>query len=137
MDLHIAPRKIKVPPKSHLLVGLDFGLTPAATIGLPQSDGSLIIVDELISTRSGALQFGSALKNHIRENYSNRVELPFFCGVCCQHSVPGMGIHHRNTVYVNPCAANVYTSIQPLPTAGDRNEILRHPVPETPAARQR
>ena len=71
MGLHVLDKHPDVPRNSHLRIGLDFGLTPAAAIGMVEPDGSLIIVDELISTRSGTLQFGQALKLHLNEHYNS------------------------------------------------------------------
>ena len=54
-------RPLRPDPKFPLVIGLDFGLTPAAVIA-QNRDGQWLILDELIGENVGAVAFGEALK---------------------------------------------------------------------------
>lgn len=65
--LHV--REIQPDPRFPISIGLDFGLTPAATFGQKLHFGRWIIFDELVCEDMGAKQFGELLGPHIRETY--------------------------------------------------------------------
>lgn len=58
--LHISD-KILANPDWPLLIGLDFGLTPAAVIGQESPNGALHIYEELVSTGMGIKQFAESV----------------------------------------------------------------------------
>lgn len=53
-----------------LLIGIDFGLTPAAVIGQLQ-ENQLVILDELVKENMGAEKFTEVLYKHLAVNYPN------------------------------------------------------------------
>ena len=56
-NIHVAPRPIEVMKGIDVLVGFDFGLQPACTIGQLTPLGQLRILDELVSDGMGIQQF--------------------------------------------------------------------------------
>ena len=52
-----------------ILVGVDYGLTPAAVIGQQAADGQLIIHDELVTEDMGAVRFGELLAAKLRQEW--------------------------------------------------------------------
>jgi hypothetical protein len=57
-----------------MLVGIDFGLTPAAIIGQYQED-RLVIFEELVEVNMGSDRFSAKLAAHIRLNYRTKSDL--------------------------------------------------------------
>lgn len=57
-------------PRLPILVGMDFGLTPAATFGQRYPMGGWRIRSELIATRMGAQNFGAEIQRHLAEKYT-------------------------------------------------------------------
>ena len=72
---HVAP--IEPNKNFELVIGCDFGLTPAAVIGQQLPDGRWIIVDEVISDNSGISRFGETLAKYVSSHYPD-----FSIGVC-------------------------------------------------------
>jgi len=68
-DAHLLEQEPEVPQNSKLLIGADWGLTPACVIFLPLASGHVIAIDELVTQRSGAINFLSALRELINERY--------------------------------------------------------------------
>ena len=56
---------------SRIVVGIDFGLTPAAVIGQISPAGQLQVIDELVCTDMGAQNFGRLLKQRLSTYYSD------------------------------------------------------------------
>jgi len=56
-NIHIAPNILEPLKKTDLLIGFDFGLSPACTIGQITPLGQLRILDELVSDGMGIKQF--------------------------------------------------------------------------------
>jgi len=56
-NVHIAPRPLDPLPKTDVIIGMDFGLQPAVTIGQLTPLGQLRITDELVSDGMGIRQF--------------------------------------------------------------------------------
>lgn len=52
-----------------LIIGVDFGLTPAAVIGQMSAMGQLRAIDELVTEDMGALQFGELLQAKLARDY--------------------------------------------------------------------
>lgn len=67
--MHVAPTKIQPHPAYPLLLGVDFGLTPACVIGQKLYDGRWVIVDEFIASDCGNQRFAESLKSYIALRY--------------------------------------------------------------------
>jgi hypothetical protein len=68
--LHYCPEPLEVFPGIPLIVGMDFGLTPACAIMQLLPNGQLRIIDELISDSMGIRQFArDALRPHLSNHY--------------------------------------------------------------------
>ena len=61
----VAPSASSLP----LLIGADWGLTPAAVIGQRFSDGRWVIVDELTMIDTGIARFADLLVAHVAQHY--------------------------------------------------------------------
>lgn len=69
-SLHYSPAPLEVYPGLSLIIGMDFGLTPACAIMQLKPNGQLRIIDELISNSMGIRQFArDALRPHLSNNY--------------------------------------------------------------------
>jgi hypothetical protein len=62
-------RVFELNPRLPIIVGMDFGLTPAATFGQRQPMGAWKIRTELVATRMGAKNFGIEIQNHLADQY--------------------------------------------------------------------
>lgn len=62
-------RAFELNPRMPLLVGMDFGLTPAATFGQRTLMGAWRIRSELVATSMGAKAFAREIKNHVAHQY--------------------------------------------------------------------
>lgn len=56
-NVHVAPRKLEPEKGLDVILGFDFGLSPACTIGQISHTGQLRILDELVSDGMGIMQF--------------------------------------------------------------------------------
>lgn len=71
-NLHV-DASIVARPDLDLLVGMDFGLTPAAALAQRDpTDGQIQVFDEFVSDDMGAFTFGSELKRKLGIEYPNR-----------------------------------------------------------------
>lgn len=68
-DIHFAPNGFLIPKNAEIWVGLDFGLTPAATFGYKNAFGQWLIFDELVTYSMGAVNFGKLLGEKIRSEW--------------------------------------------------------------------
>jgi hypothetical protein len=68
---HCAPAPLEPVPRVPIIVGLDFGLTPAAVFVQKLLFGRYRVIDELVATNMGAKRFGTELSRYIQENYPN------------------------------------------------------------------
>lgn len=68
-DVHATTDEIVVPVGVTILVGIDFGLTPAAVFGFETSAGRWCVVDELVSEDMGADNFSKMLNKKINKDY--------------------------------------------------------------------
>ena len=68
-DIHFRPDGFMVPKDAEIYIGLDFGLTPAATFGCRNSFGQWLIFDELVTYSMGAVNFGKILGEKIRSEW--------------------------------------------------------------------
>lgn len=62
-------REFKMDRRGGLYIGLDFGLTPAATIGQRLASGRWVVDREVVSDRMGAIRFAGELKRVLAEHY--------------------------------------------------------------------
>lgn len=72
--LHITHDEPSVMHGLPMLVGIDFGLTPAAVIGQYQED-RLIIFEELVEINMGSDRFSEKLATHIKLKYRTKTDL--------------------------------------------------------------
>lgn len=68
-SLHTSPEILEPKEGFGLVIGADFGLTPAAVIGQMLPDGQILILDELITDNTGIIRFAELLSNYISKNY--------------------------------------------------------------------
>jgi hypothetical protein len=67
-DLHVSRLPLEPTPGTKIIVGIDFGRTPAAAI-MQQVGRQIRVINELVTENMGALKFGKILKKHLNENY--------------------------------------------------------------------
>lgn len=70
-DFHHTDNEIVIPSAWQIVVGIDFGLTPAAIFGCRSPSDQIIIFDELIAQDMDAKVFGRLLKQKILTEYPN------------------------------------------------------------------
>jgi hypothetical protein len=70
-DVHHIEEEVFVPETSTIIVGIDFGLTPAAVFGFKTKSERWIIFDELVTEDMGAQNFGKLLNQKINKEYPN------------------------------------------------------------------
>lgn len=70
-DIHSTHDDILPSTSETIYVGIDFGLTPAATFGFNTASGRWVIFDELVAEDMGADNFSGALKRYIARKYPN------------------------------------------------------------------
>jgi hypothetical protein len=62
-------KEFDIAPTLGMYIGLDFGLTPAATFGQRTAMGNWRIFDELVTEDMGATRFAQLLSKHINSHY--------------------------------------------------------------------
>ena len=67
-DVHYFDETYEPVKTSPLIIGIDFGLTPAAPIG-QMVNGGLVVFDELVTFNMGAVNFGKLLKEKLATRY--------------------------------------------------------------------
>lgn len=73
-DVNVSDEDLEPIPRVPLIVGMDFGLTPAAVIGQVTPRGQVRILEELVTESMGAERFGAELLRLIRRRFK-RVDL--------------------------------------------------------------
>lgn len=68
-ETHCAAAPLEPVKGRPLLIGQDFGLTPAAVIGQRLVSGRIQIIDELVAEDMGIKRFGETLKAHLAVRY--------------------------------------------------------------------
>lgn len=68
-DAHSTDEEIIIDRNSLIYVGIDFGLTPAATFGQLNASGRWLIFDEFVTEDMGAANFGKLLNRKIARDY--------------------------------------------------------------------
>lgn len=70
--LHIAAQRLQVPSGALLVLGMDFGLTPAASVFHQDARGRVLLVDEAVSDDMGLARFlDTRLKPLLKARYSD------------------------------------------------------------------
>lgn len=67
--VHASPTALQPVERLPLLIGVDFGLTPAAVIGQRLTSGRWLILDEFVTENCGVIRFAENLKLHIARHY--------------------------------------------------------------------
>lgn len=70
---HCAPQKFDAVPGLPLLLGADFGLTPACVIAQHLPDGRWIVVDEFVTEDMGIQRFAENLKTYMAIQYPDHM----------------------------------------------------------------
>lgn len=70
-SFHCAPQPIDASPGFGLLLGIDFGLTPAAVIAQKLPDGRWHIIDEITTDNTGVKRFSEILVSYLATAYPN------------------------------------------------------------------
>jgi len=68
--IHTSSTVIKPVPDIPLLLGIDFGLTPACIIGQKLVDGRWLIIDEVCADDSGVKRFAEFMAGYMATNYA-------------------------------------------------------------------
>lgn len=68
-SVHVSPLPIQPIEGFPLLLGADFGLTPAAVIGQKLPDGRWLIIDEVVSDDCGNVRFSEKLTKYMAQYY--------------------------------------------------------------------
>lgn len=68
-SIHYAENGFLIPKNADIYIGIDFGLTPAATFGYCNEFGQFLIFDELVTFSMGAVNFGKLLGQKIRNEW--------------------------------------------------------------------
>lgn len=69
-DLHCAKESLQPVKGLPIRVGIDWGLTPAATFGQRLANGRWLILHEVTTEHMGAQRFGQLVAQHINEQFS-------------------------------------------------------------------
>jgi len=72
---HVTAEPIPFDPERPLILGIDFGLTPAAAIFQARASGGMDWIGEVTTERAGALQFARALRPFIQTHYPGVQEI--------------------------------------------------------------
>lgn len=74
-SLHCARQPIPFDPRKPILLGIDYGRTPAAAIGqYDEAMARLVIIDEYVTEDMSAADFGPALRRYLDANYPQAVK---------------------------------------------------------------
>lgn len=74
-SFHCARNNIDISPNFGLLLGVDFGLTPACVIAQKMPDGRWLVIDELVTDNTGVKRFAELLVTYISTKYPEHVVL--------------------------------------------------------------
>lgn len=66
---HVAPQLLQPIPGLPIILGADWGLTPACVIGQQLPDGRIHILDEFVCEDSGIIRFASSLVAYLKSTY--------------------------------------------------------------------
>jgi hypothetical protein len=84
---HVAPAALAAVPGLPLLIGVDFGLTPAAVIGQRLADGRWLILSEVTTDAlgTGVVSFAQALTAHVAQTYPEHDVAGVYCDPAGNH----------------------------------------------------
>jgi hypothetical protein len=78
-DIHYSEHAYTPNPLLPIYIGLDFGLTPAATFGQITSTGRFVVFDELVTFDMGTVRFSSLLKQKLAQpQYRNHKAIEIY-----------------------------------------------------------
>mgnify|MGYP001559071282 FL=1 len=69
---HTAPEAYEPMEGAPLMIGADFGLTPAAIVGQRAPDGRWLIIDEIVRENCGVVKFAEELAAYMGRTYPGR-----------------------------------------------------------------
>lgn len=70
-SFHCSPLPIEAIEGLPLIIGADFGLTPAAVIAQVDATGAVSVIDEICTDNTGIIRFAELLSQHVAVNYPN------------------------------------------------------------------
>lgn len=70
-ELHLAKEELKATITQPIVIGIDFGLTPAAVFGQRTPLGKWNILNELVCFDMGVMRFSELLRGEIAKSYKN------------------------------------------------------------------
>lgn len=91
-------------------LGIDFGLTPAATLSQRGGNGRWLVHDEVVSERMGIVTFAEELKRHLAEKY------PGIKIVSCRGDPSGDAVTPEERTCFKILQAGGFTNAEPAPT---------------------
>lgn len=108
-------------PDNHfcLLIGADFGLTPAAVIAQKFPDGRWEIIDELTTDNTGIKRFAELLATYVATNYPDHVVLG-----CWGDPSGAYGAENEEDTAIGIMNANTKWTWKPAPGDNTLNERL-------------
>lgn len=68
-SVHVTAAPLQPVPNLPLLIGVDFGLTPAAVIGQRLADGRWLVLSEITTEDTGVIRFSQQLTAHVAQRY--------------------------------------------------------------------
>lgn len=122
-SLHVMPCTFQ--PSLSLNIGMDFGLTPAATFTQRSPMGQLRVLSELVATRLGAKHFAREIRAHLAEYYPN-AKLGSVTGDPA--GMAGMADDAEKTVYTVLASEGVYAKPAETNDFGIRREAVATPL---------
>lgn len=122
--LHCATESLVPDPHFGLLIGADFGLTPAAIIAQKFPDGRWQILDELCTDNTGVKRFAELLSTYVAQYYPDNVVLG-----CWADPSGAYGAESEEDTAIGIMNANTKWKWKPAPgdnTLGERLECVRN-----------
>lgn len=77
-DVHATQEIVPFDPSRTLIVGLDFGLTPAAAFIQQNAFGQYVAIDELVTEDTATDEFASALNHKLQSDYRMLTDVEFW-----------------------------------------------------------
>ena len=114
-SMHCSKEILEPVPGVPIQIGIDFGLTPAATFGQKLVNGSWIVFDELVTENMGAENFSRLLKDKLNEEYPEfRTTLRIFGDPAGEQrsqtdEKTPFKIMEKNGIFAVPAATNDFT----------------------------
>lgn len=123
-SIHAASENLQPDPHFGLLLGADFGLTPAAVIAMKYPDGRWEAIDELCADNTGVKRFAELLASYVSLNYPDHVVLG-----CWADPSGAYGAEDEQSTAIGIMSTNTKWNWKPAPgdnTLGERLECVRN-----------